>query len=112
MPEENLADKGQITDEIVDEFYSTYIRQTGLGADSEEVVHKQLVNAYDYVCQVVGVFDITKEPVGKMLVFDRARYVRANATELFYPNYLPDLNGFALYLGRKRWEGKNAKQES
>lgn len=91
-----------ITNEIVEEFKSLYVKETGLGVESDTVFEKLLESAYQYVIDKSGTFDITKDETGKMLVFDRARYVRANASELFYQNFLPDLNAFGLKLAMER----------
>jgi len=91
-----------ITGDILEEFKSTYVKQTGLGIESDYELKKILSNAYQYIVDRTGKFDISKDKTGKMLVFDRARYVRANASELFYQNFLPDLNAFSLKLGMER----------
>lgn len=91
-----------ITKDIVDEFKSLYVKESGLGVEPDTVFEKNLSSAYQYVVDKSDDFDITKNKTGKMLVFDRARYVRANASELFYQNFLPDLNAFGLKLAMER----------
>lgn len=91
-----------ITDEVLTEFKNLYIKETGLGVESDETFKNLLENAYAYIVSKSDDFNITEDKIGKQLVFDRARYVRANASELFYENYLPDLNAFGLKLGMER----------
>jgi len=91
-----------ITNDIVEEFKDLYVKETGMGVESDVVFKKNLANAYQYVVDKSDDFDITKDETGKMLVFDRARYVRANASELFYQNFLPDLNSFGMKLAMER----------
>lgn len=91
-----------ITDEIVEEFKNLYVKETGLGVESDENFKKMLETAYAYIKERTAEFDIDEEPTGKQLVFDRARYVRANASEMFYENYLADMNGFGLKLAMER----------
>ena len=91
-----------ITVEIIKEYKELYVKEYGLGVESDEVFKNNLTNAYQYVIEHSDDFDITKDRTGKMLVFDRARYVRANASELFYQNFLPDLNSFGFKLAMER----------
>lgn len=91
-----------ITDEILEEFKDLYVKETGMGVESDEALEKLLKTAYVYIQEKTDEFDINKEPTGKQLVFDRARYVRANASEMFYGNYLADMNGFGLKLAMER----------
>lgn len=91
-----------ITVEIIKEYKELYVKESGLGVESDEVFKNNLTNAYQYVIEHSDDFDITKDRTGKMLVFDRARYVRANASELFYQNFLPDLNSFGFKLAMER----------
>lgn len=89
---------GEITKEIIEEFKNLYVRESGLGVESDDDFKKMLETAYAYIIERTAEFDIEKEPTGKQLVFDRARYVRANASEMFYENFLADMNGFGLKL--------------
>lgn len=91
-----------ITKEIVEEFKNLYVKEMGLGVESDETIKKILKTAYVYIQEQTDEFDINKEETGKQLVFDRARYVRANASEMFYDNYLADMNGFGLKLAMER----------
>lgn len=91
-----------ITDEIVEEFKELYVKESGLGVESDKVFKNNLSNAYQYIIEHSDDFNISKDRTGRMLVFDRARYVRANASELFYQNFLPDLNAFGLKLVMER----------
>lgn len=91
-----------ITAEIIKEYKELYVKESGLGVESDEVFKNNLTNAYQYIIEHSDDFDITKDRTGKMLVFDRARYVRANASELFYQNFLPDLNSFGFKLAMER----------
>lgn len=99
-----------ITKEIIEEYKELYVKESGLGVESDEVFQRNLESAYQYVVDRSEDFDIDENKTGKMLVFDRARYVRANASELFYQNFLPDLNAFGLKLAMER--DRNATQES
>lgn len=87
-----------ISGDILQEFIEDYVKEVGLGADSEETIIRVLTNAYAYVVQRCGHFNIETDEVGKSLVFDRARYVRNNAAELFYHNFQHDLMDFAWKL--------------
>lgn len=91
-----------ITDELVNEYKDLYVKESGMGVEPDKVFKKTLDDAYHYIVERSEDFDITKDKTGKMLVFDRARYVRANASELFYNNFLPDLNAFGLKLAMER----------
>lgn len=95
-----ITDK--ITGNIVEEFKDQYVKETGLGVESDDTFKKMLKTAYAYIIEHTDEFDINEEPTGKQLVFDRVRYVRANASELFYENYLADMNGFGLKLAMER----------
>ena len=97
-----------ITTEILKEFKGQYVKESGLGVESDEVFKQMLETAYVYIKERTGDFDINEEPTGKQLVFDRARYVRANASELFYENFLADMNGFSLMLAQKREQADDA----
>lgn len=92
----------EITDEIVKEFKEEYVKESGLGVESDETFKRMLERAYAYIIERTAEFDINEEPTGKQLVFDRARYVRANASEMFYGNFLADMNGFGLKLAAKQ----------
>lgn len=94
----------KITRDIVDEFKNTYVKETGLGVESDEHFKKLLENAYAYIIQNSADFDIHKEPVGKQLVFDRAWYVRERASGLFYESYMADMSGFGMKLAMERGE--------
>lgn len=91
-----------ITDVILEEYKELYVKETGLGVDSDEMLKKTLKSAYQYIIDKSDDFDIEKDETGKQLVFDRARYVRNNASELFYQNFLPDLNSFGFKLAMER----------
>lgn len=91
-------DNFKVPADLVDEFKALYIRESGMGVEDDEIFKKMLAMAYSYVVQQTAPFDIEQSQVGKQLVFDRAGYIRANASELFYQNYLPDLNAFGLTL--------------
>lgn len=91
-----------ISEDLVKEFKDLYVRETGLGVESDEVLKRNLELAYQYVVDRSDYFDIETNKTGKMLVFDRARYVRANASELYYQNFLHDLNAFGLNLAMER----------
>ncbi len=91
-----------ISEELVKEFKDLYVRETGLGVETDEVFKRNLELAYQYVVDRSDYFDIETNRTGKMLVFDRARYVRANASELYYQNFLHDLNAFGLNLAMER----------
>lgn len=91
-----------IPEDIIDEFKRLYVKESGLGIESDETFQEMLETSYLYIQQHTDVFDIESEPVGKQLVFDKARYIRANASELFYQNYLSDMNAFGLYLATER----------
>lgn len=93
---------GTVSDMLVSEFKDLYVRETGLGVESDEVFKQNLESAYQYVVDHSDYFDIETNKTGKMLVFDRARYVRANASELYYQNFLHDLNAFGLKLAMER----------
>lgn len=93
---------GTVSDMLVSEFKNLYVRETGLGVESDEVFKRNLESAYQYVVDHSDYFDIETNKTGKMLVFDRARYVRANASELYYQNFLHDLNAFGLKLAMER----------
>ncbi|MFW3363901.1 hypothetical protein ACN2AU_04795 [Aerococcus viridans] len=93
---------GTVSDMLVSEFKDLYVRETGLGVESDEVFKRNLESAYQYVVDHSDYFDIETNKTGKMLVFDRARYVRANASELYYQNFLHDLNAFGLNLAMER----------
>lgn len=92
----------EITNETVEEFKDLYVKETGLGVESDDIFKEMLETAYAYIVERTADFDIHKEPTGKQLVFDRARYVRANASEMFYENFLADMNGFGLKLAAKQ----------
>lgn len=92
----------KITDKIVNEFKEQYVKESGLGVESDSTFKKMLETAYAYIIERTAYFDIEEEPTGKQLVFDRARYVRANASEMFYENFLADMNGFGLKLATKK----------
>lgn len=93
---------GTVSDELVSEFKKLYVKETGLGVESDEVFKRNLESAYQYVVDHSDYFDIETNKTGKMLVFDRARYVRANASELYYQNFLHDLNAFGFKLAMER----------
>lgn len=93
---------GTVSDMLVSEFKDLYVRETGLGVETDEVFKRNLELAYQYVVDRSDYFDIETNKTGKMLVFDRARYVRANASELYYQNFLHDLNAFGLNLAMER----------
>lgn len=92
----------EITDEILEEFKEEYVKESGLGVESDDAFKRMLKRAYAYIIERTAEFDINEEPTGKQLVFDRARYVRANASEMFYENFLADMNGFGLKLAAKQ----------
>lgn len=94
----------EITDDIVKEFKALYVKESGLGVESDDTFKKMLETAYVYIVERTADFDIEKEPTGKQLVFDRARYVRANASEMFYENFLAEMNGFGLKLAAEAHE--------
>lgn len=91
-----------VTEEIIEDYKNVYVKESGLGVESDAVFKKTIEDAYQYIVDRSDDFDITQDKTGKMLVFDRARYVRANASELFYQNFLPDLNAFGLKLAMER----------
>lgn len=91
-----------ISEKLVKEFKDLYVRETGLGVETDEVFKRNLELAYQYVVDRSDYFDIETNKTGKMLVFDRARYVRANASELYYQNFMHDLNAFGLQLAMER----------
>jgi len=87
-----------ISEDVIQEFKELYVRESGLGVESNESFDDLLQNAYSYVVDKSDQFNINTDKTGKQLVFDRARFVRANASELFYKRFLPDLNAFSLKL--------------
>lgn len=93
---------GTVSDMLVSEFKDLYVKETGLGVETDEVFKRNLELAYQYVVDRSDYFDIETNKTGKMLVFDRARYVRANASELYYQNFMHDLNAFGLQLAMER----------
>lgn len=93
-----------ISNEILNEFKDLYVKETGLGIETDDALKKLVESAYQYVMDTSGVFDISNDKTARMLVFDRARYVRANASELFYQNFLPDLNALSLRLAMEGGE--------
>lgn len=101
-----------ITNDIVEEYKDLYVKETGLGVESDDVFRATLETAYQYVVDRSDWFDITMDKTGKQLVFDRARYVRANASELFYDNYFADLNNFGLKLVMERDNDDVAQDDS
>lgn len=91
-----------ITQEHVDEFKSLYVKASGLGIETDAEFFRLLKIAYDQVVSRTDNFDMDEHPTGRMLVFDAARYIRANASELFYQNYFADLNSFGFELLAER----------
>lgn len=87
-----------VTQEHVDEFKSLYVKASGLGIETDEEFLRLLKIAYNQVVSRTDEFDMDEHPTGRMLVFDAARYIRANASELFYQNYFADLNSFGFEL--------------
>src|SRR5699024_10538517 len=87
-----------VPEEVKDEFVARYVKDVGLGVDPDSVIQKILDESYVYVALRCGKFDIETNPTGKGLVFERARYARSNAAELFYEHFFSELAGFAWSL--------------
>lgn len=100
-----------ITDEHVREFRDLYVKASGYGVETDEELKELLNLAYHRVMKHTDEFDLDSHPDGKLLVFDCARYIRANASELFYENYFNDLNSFGFQLMIEKWREKDDSQE-
>ncbi|KAA9232824.1 MULTISPECIES: hypothetical protein [Aerococcus] len=101
-----------ITYQHVDEFKSIYVKSEGLGIETDDELKQLLENAYSLVVSYSKDFEMDTHPTGRMLVYDAARYIRANASELFFQNFKPDLNAFGFnLLVEDREEKLHATQE-
>lgn len=101
-----------ITDEHLKEFKSLYVKAEGLGIESDEELKNILNTAYRQIVSYSDEFDMDEYPIGRLLVYDYARYIRANASELFFDNFKSQLNNFGFELMLDRGINDDTQQNS
>lgn len=65
--------------------------------DDDSNLKSLLKTAHSSLIRWCGSFDFENDE-GKQLVFDYVRYMRAGASEYFYPNFLSQISSFGFSL--------------
>ena len=85
----------EITPQMVEEFKER-MHITHSMEDSN--LQRLLSSSYEAIKRDCGDFDITKNVMGRELVFERTRYTYNDALEFFQKNFLGEIHSFSFSL--------------